>query len=84
MRILKSNVRTAQKEMYGKDRVSNVSFDYIDDSINLKGKTVIVIDDIITTGASVGAAGMLIRGLGAKRVIGASLAIAYKDNFSYI
>lgn len=84
MRILKSNVKTAQKEMYGKDRVNNISFDYIDDSIDLKGKTVILIDDIITTGASVGAAGMLLRGLGAKRVIGASLAIAYKDNFSYI
>ena len=84
MRILKSNVKTAQKEMYGKDRVNNISFDYIDDSVDLKGKTVILVDDIITTGASVGAAGLLLRGLGAKRVIGASLAIAYKDNFSYI
>ena len=79
MNLLRSNVKTAQKEVYGKERENNVDFDVINDA-DLKGKTVIIVDDIVTTGSSMGAAAMLIRGLGAKCIIGATIAIAYKEN----
>ena len=82
-RLLVSNVKTEQKSLLGSAREANIDFDIMSDE-DLKGKSVIIIDDIVTTGASMGAAAMLIRGLGAKRIVGASLAIAYKDNFSYI
>ena len=83
VRLLVSNVKTEQKSLLGSAREANIDFDIMSDE-NLKGQSVIIIDDIVTTGASMGAAAMLIRGLGAKRIVGASLAIAYKDNFSYI
>ena len=79
MNLLRSNVKIAQKEVYGKARETNIDFDIVRD-VDLKGKTVIVVDDIVTTGSSMGAAAMLIRGLGAKRIIGATIAIAYKEN----
>ncbi len=79
MRLLKSNVKTAQKELYGKGREANIDFDLVSE-LDLSKKTVIIVDDIVTTGASMGGAAMLIRGLGAKRIIGAALAIAYKEN----
>ncbi len=78
MKLLRSNVKTAQKEQYGKARETNIDFEIIRD-IDLSGKTVIIVDDIVTTGASMGGAAMLIRGLGTKRIIGATLAIAYKE-----
>ena len=41
----------------------------------------IIIDDIVTTGASLGAAAFNIYSLGPKRIYGASVAIAYKDTY---
>ena len=79
MNLLRSNVKTAQKEVYGKERETNIDFDIIRD-IDLKGKNVMIVDDIVTTGSSMGAAAMLLRGLGAKKIIGATIAIAYKEN----
>lgn len=79
MKLLRSNVKTAQKELYGKDRESNIDFEIIND-VDLSDKTVIIVDDIVTTGSSMGGAAMLIRGLGTKRIMGATLAIAYKES----
>ena len=79
-KILVSNVKTEQKKLYGESRILNADFDICDD-IDLKGKNVIVVDDIVTTGSSMGAAAMLIHGLGAKRIYGATLGVAYKDKY---
>jgi competence protein ComFC len=48
---------------------------------SLKGKTVIVVDDVVTTGSSLAACASLIRGMGTRKIIGATLSIAYKDSY---
>ena len=83
IQLLKSNVKTAQKTLVGKDRATNVDFD-IANEVNLAGRGVIIVDDIVTTGASVAASAMLIRTLGTKKIVAASLAIATRDEHSYI
>ncbi len=76
-----SKSRKAQKKTEGYERIKNAQFKYKRNTKSLKGKNVIIIDDIITTGASVGACAMLIHGLGAKRIIAGTIAIAYKDRY---
>ena len=62
------------------ERMKNARFDYIHKRVDLSGKTVVLIDDVVTTGASMSVAAALLKGAGAKRIIGASLAIAYNDS----
>ena len=62
------------------DRMNNARFDYLDKRIDLSGKTVVLIDDVVTTGASMSVAATLLKGAGAKKIIGASLAVAYNDS----
>lgn len=77
-RILKSRAKKAQKSLEAEERFKNADFHIIDDS-DLQGKSVIIIDDIITSGASMSKAAAMIRSLGSKTIVAASLAIAYKD-----
>ena len=81
--LLKSGSKKAQKSLEREERLKNVDFKLIKD-IDLTGKSVIVVDDIITTGASVGTAAALIRSLGARSITAATLAIAYKDKYESI
>lgn len=82
MKLLKSKSKKAQKEVRGIDRLTNVNFDYISNkSIDLKGKTALIIDDIITTGASMGACALLIRALGVRECIALTVASAYNDEY---
>ena len=76
--LLKSNAKKAQKSLEHSDRLKNADFDIIKD-IDLTGREVIIVDDIITTGASMSSAATLIRSLGCKSITAAALAIAYKD-----
>lgn len=62
------------------ERMKNARFDYVHKRVDLSGKTVVLIDDVVTTGASMSVAAALLKGAGAKRIIGASLAIAYNDS----
>lgn len=78
--ILVSNVKTEQKKLHGDSRKVNAKFS-IKNDIDLTGMSVLIIDDIVTTGASMGASAMLLHGQGAKRVYGAALAIAFKDKY---
>ncbi len=80
-KMLVSNVKTEQKKLSGISRITNAKFDVIED-IDLTGKTVLIIDDIVTTGSSMGQAAMLLHGQGAKRIYGAALGIAYKDKYT--
>lgn len=77
--ILVSRSKQAQKTKHGLiERYQNVNFNYRR-KVDLHNRRVIIVDDIITTGASVGQAAMLLHGLGAKKIYAASVAIAYKD-----
>jgi len=57
---------------------ANISY-----ALSLSGKKVMLIDDIVTTGTSMGSAATLLRGLGAKGIIGVCIAIAYRDKNNF-
>ncbi len=77
--ILKSNAKKPQKSLEAIDRFKNANF-YISKDIDLTGRGVIIVDDIITSGASMSKSASLIRSLGCREIIAACLAIAYKDS----
>ena len=80
--LLSSKSKKAQKNVYGAERLSNARFEYkCDDDISLKGKSVILIDDIVTTGASLSNCAALIKKLKPRRIIGACLGTAYKEPY---
>lgn len=82
LQLLKSKSKKPQKSVYGHERVENAKFDYkCKKDVSLKGKTVILIDDIITTGASMTNCATLIKGLRPKKIIGACLGTAYKEAY---
>lgn len=76
--ILTSKSKLQQKQLAGVDRVKNIKFE-IKNDFDLTSKKVIIVDDIITTGASMGTAASLLRSLGAKDIYALTLGIAYKD-----
>ena len=82
VKLLKSHLKSPQKKVHGEDRIKNAEFDYLKNHPSVKGKRVIILDDIVTTGASMGACALLIKGLGAKEVAGACIAIAFKDKYT--
>ena len=80
--LLKSMAKTAQKKGESTEkRIENAKFKLINENLDLSGKTVIIIDDIVTTGASMGSAAFNIKTLMPKKIIGASIAVAYKDSY---
>ena len=81
VKLLKSKLKTPQKKVHGEERIKNAEFDCLKNAPIVTGKRVILFDDIVTTGASMGASAMLIKGLGAKSVYGACMAIAFKDKY---
>ena len=78
-RLLSSDSQLAQKKTHGKDRIENVSFSVVKNHKDVFAKEVMIIDDIVTTGASMAAAANLVHKLGAKNIYGGCVAIAYKD-----
>lgn len=78
--LLVSEARVEQKMLHGEERRVNAKYS-IKHREDLKGKIVFIVDDVITTGASVGAAADLIRQMGAKEIIAASIGITYKDKY---
>lgn len=76
--LLKSNAKKPQKSLETLDRFKNADF-YISKNIDLTGRAVLLVDDIITSGASMSKAASLIRSLGSREINAVSLAIAYKD-----
>ena len=63
------------------DRRENAQFKLKNRNTDLTQKTVILVDDIVTTGASMGAAAFNLKTLDAKRIIGAAISVAYKDYY---
>ena len=80
MPLFKSKAKMAQKTLVAGERLSNAAF-VSHRGASVEGKTVLIIDDVITTGASVGACAELAYSMGAKRVIVAAIGIAYKDEY---
>ncbi len=77
-----SKSKKPQKKTSGDERLKNARFKLKKSVKNLSGKTVVIVDDVVTTGASMSACTMLLRALGAKKVIGAVISIAYKDSYT--
>ena len=78
MPILYSKAKKEQKQLTREERLANAKF-YIKRKVNPKTNKVVIVDDIVTTGASLGTASALIRSLGIKNIRGLVLAIAYPD-----
>ena len=82
VQVLKSKSKKPQKSVYGHARIENAKFDYkCKNDFTLKGKSLILIDDIVTTGASMTNCATLIRGLKPRKIIGACLGTAYKESY---
>ena len=81
VKVLKSKSKKAQKKVKGEERIRNATFDYLKRIPDLSGQNIILIDDISTTGASLGNSAMLIKGLGAKKIVGACIAVTFKDMY---
>lgn len=80
--LLVSRSKRPQKGIHGEERIKNAQFDYKPGTNrSLKGTTVILVDDVVTTGASMGYCASLIRGMGTRRIVGAAVSIAYKDPY---
>ena len=79
--LLVSRSSKAQKKTRGEERILNAKFDYRKHTEDIKGKRVILFDDIVTTGASMGNSATLIKGLGAKEIVGVCLAISFNDKY---
>ncbi len=77
--IMKSNAKKPQKSQETEQRLQNANFELTIEP-NLQGRGVIIVDDIITSGASMSSAAALIRSLGCKNIVAAAIAIAYRDN----
>lgn len=80
MPLLISKAKRSQKTLSKEDRRKNARFE-LKKQIDLTSKRVIVIDDVITSGASMAEAAMQIKRLHPKEIISASLAIAYRDKY---
>ena len=82
MEILKSKSKKSQKSVYGHERIENAKFDYkCPSDFSLKGKCIIIVDDIVTTGASMSNCATLIKALRPRKIIGACLGTAYKEKY---
>lgn len=79
VQLLRSTSKRAQKSLDIDERRKNASFNLVR-SPDLTNKRVIIVDDIITSGASMVNAAMHIRSLGCKDITAACIAIAYKDS----
>ena len=77
--VLRSLQKKAQKKLLRREeRMTNAKYDY-KRSARLDAKKIFVLDDIVTSGASMGHAAMLLKGLGAKAIVGVVMGIAYRD-----
>ena len=73
--------KRAQKKLSKSERIVNAKFRAKKNTRRLDGKFVILVDDVVTTGASMAACATVLKRLGAKTVVGAAVSIAYKDTY---
>lgn len=83
MKLLTSRAKKAQKETHGQDRMKNPDLRYARFNESLvKGKRLLLFDDVVTTGASMGISAAMLRGIGIKNITGVALSIAFKDSYA--
>ena len=78
---LKSKAQRQQKNLNREERIENANFE-VKKSAFVNGRKIILIDDIVTTGASMAKSANVLRKSGAKKVYGACIAIAYRDEYT--
>ncbi len=78
--LLISKSKRPQKSMHGEERIGNAEFKI--KRVSLKSKRIILVDDIATTGASLGACAELLHSVGARETVGAVISVAYKDEYT--
>ena len=79
--LLKSKAKRAQKKMSSEERRENARA-VPRKNIDLKGKRIILLDDIITTGSSMAVCADVLKSLRAKEIVGVAISIAYKDEYT--
>jgi predicted amidophosphoribosyltransferase len=80
VKVLESKQLRAQKLSEGREaRIANAKFDYCGNKT--VPPKVFVFDDVVTSGASMGNCATLLRGIGAKTVVGICMGIAFKDKY---
>ena len=79
IRLFTSSSVKAQKETHGEERRKNAKFKLVNKTADLKGRRIIIFDDIVTTGSSMGKCASLIMPEKPKAVYGATVAIAFRD-----
>ena len=79
--LLKSKTKKAQKKLTYTERRENART-LAKKSFDLKGKRIIILDDVVTTGSSLSSAADVLKSLGAKELVGASVSVAYKDEYT--
>ena len=67
IQLFASSAKRAQKSLNREERIANTDFKLLKET-DLKGKCVIILDDLVTTGSSMCSAATLIRSLGAKDI----------------
>lgn len=75
-----------QKHLAGADaRRANVKGSFLPkEGVSLKGKRILLVDDIVTTGASMAECARVLRQMGAKEIVAVSVSIAYRQpNIKY-
>lgn len=76
--LLKSLSGREQKGLTREERVKNIKFKFVKTPL-LKEKTVLIVDDIVTTGSSMIQAAKMISTLKPKQIVGACFAVSYRD-----
>ena len=79
--LLNSKVKKRQKMTSGSERRKNAVFNLRRKIPDITDKTVIIVDDIVTTGSSIGACATALRELKPKQIFASVFAIAYLDNY---
>ncbi len=80
--IFVSKAKSAQKGLSREDRIRNANYDYKKNlKADLRGLRLIIVDDVTTSGSTLGACATLAKGLGAKEVIALTIASAYNDEY---
>lgn len=80
--LLVSKAKKLQKKTKStEERIANAKYSLKNRKINLNGKKIIIVDDIVTTGASLGSCAAQLKIAGGSKIIGASVAITYKDKY---
>ncbi|MCI8388281.1 MAG: ComF family protein [Clostridiales bacterium] len=74
--LTKTNSADEQKNLNGKERFANAASSTKLTRSDLSGKTIILIDDIVTTGASISSGAELLLSAGASSIIAASIAVS--------